>query len=139
MSLDANLPTTRMGLLGACADHFGKGWRMRRQRLGRIEAYSGTGGASFEQGCVSALSSVGDRLWSSPPRRDIVTRLNMTDTDKIVAATFAVARCGGLGHSKPEDYIAEYDSFLRLLNERESDTAERAVKVDPVSPWKFGT
>ena len=39
----------------------------------------------------------------------------MTDTDKIVAATFAVARCGGLGHSKPEDYIAEYDSFLRLL------------------------
>jgi hypothetical protein len=63
----------------------------------------------------------------------------MTDTDKIVAATFAVARCGGLGHSKPEDYIAEYHSFLRLLNERESDTAERAVKVEPVSPWKFGT
>jgi len=123
-----------MGPLRACADHFGKGWRMRCRRLGRIEA-----GALIEQGCVSALSSVGDRLWSSPPRRDIVTRLNMTDTDKIVAATFAVARCGGLGHSKPEDYIAEYDSFLRLLNERESDTAERAVKVDPVSPWKFGT
>ena len=49
----------------------------------------------------------------------------MSDADKIVAATFAVARCGGLGHGKPEDYIAEYDIFLRLLNEREA-TAKRA-------------
>ncbi len=52
-------------------------------------------------------------------------RLKMSDADKIVAATFAVARCGGLGHGKPEDYIAEYDIFLRLLNEREA-TAKRA-------------
>ncbi|HTI79413.1 MAG TPA: hypothetical protein VL614_03060 [Acetobacteraceae bacterium] len=63
----------------------------------------------------------------------------MTDTDKIVAATFAVARCGGLSHSKPEDYIAEYDLFLRLLKEREADSADCSAKVDPVSPWKFGT
>jgi hypothetical protein len=49
----------------------------------------------------------------------------MSDTNKIVAARFAVARCGGLGHSKPEDYIAEYDTFLRLLEQREA-TAERA-------------
>ena len=62
----------------------------------------------------------------------------MTDADKIVAATFAVARCGGLGHSKPEDYIAEYDSFLRLLNERDA-TAERAEKDASLSPWKFGS
>ena len=48
----------------------------------------------------------------------------MSDADKIVAATFAVAR---LGHGKPEDYIAEYDIFLRLLNEREA-TAERVEK-----------
>ena len=48
----------------------------------------------------------------------------MSDANKMVAATFAVARCGGLGHGKPEDYIAEYDVFLRLLNEREA-TAER--------------
>jgi hypothetical protein len=54
-------------------------------------------------------------------------RLKMSDADKIVAATFAVARCGGLGHGKPEDYIAEYDVFLRLLNEREA-TAERAER-----------
>ena len=63
----------------------------------------------------------------------------MTDTDKIVAATFAVARCGGLGHGKPQDYIAEYHCFLRLLKEREADTAECAGKVAPVSPWKAGT
>ena len=62
----------------------------------------------------------------------------MTDTDKSVAATFAVARCGGLGHGKPEDYIAEYDTFLRLLNEREA-TAERAEKDAPLSRRKFGT
>jgi hypothetical protein len=56
----------------------------------------------------------------------------------MVAATFAVARCGGLGHGKPEDYIAEYDVFLRLLNEREA-TAERAEKDAPPSQWKFGS
>ena len=39
-------------------------------------------------------------------RADSELSLKMTDADKIVAATFAVARCGGLGHSKPEDYIA---------------------------------
>ena len=49
---------------------------------------------------------------------------HMTETDKIVAATFAVARCGGLSHSKPEDYITEYDLFLRLLNEREPELAQ---------------
>jgi len=62
----------------------------------------------------------------------------MTEADKIVAATFAVARCGGLGHSKPEDYIAEYDGFLRLLNERDA-AAERAEKDASHSPWKFGS
>ncbi len=60
-------------------------------------------------------------------RADTELRLKMSDADKIVAATFAVARCGGLGHGKPEDYIAEYDIFLRLLNEREA-TAERVEK-----------
>jgi hypothetical protein len=62
----------------------------------------------------------------------------MTDAEKIVAATFAVARCGGLGHSKPEDYIAEYDIFLRLLGERDAIT-ERAEKDTPLSPWKLGS
>lgn len=62
----------------------------------------------------------------------------MTDADKIVAATFAVARCGGLGHGKPEDYIAEYDIFLRLLTEREAN-AERAEKDASLSSWKFGS
>jgi hypothetical protein len=52
----------------------------------------------------------------------------MNDTDKIVAATFAVARCGGLGPSKPEDYIAEYNLFLRLLHEHEAAAALRAEK-----------
>jgi hypothetical protein len=60
----------------------------------------------------------------------------MNDTDKIVAATFAVARCGGLGHSKPEDYIDEYDIFLRLLSEREA-TAGSAEKDASLSPRKF--
>ena len=58
---------------------------------------------------------------------DSELRPKMSDADKIVAATFAVARCGGLGHGKPEDYIAEYDIFLRLLNEREA-TAEHAER-----------
>jgi hypothetical protein len=62
----------------------------------------------------------------------------MSNANKMVAATFAVARCGGLGHGKPEDYIAEYDVFLRLLNEREA-TAERAEKDAPPSQWKFGS
>jgi hypothetical protein len=62
----------------------------------------------------------------------------MTDADKIVAATFAVARCGGLGHSKPDDYIVEYDIFLRLLDERKA-TAERAENDASLSPWKFGS
>jgi hypothetical protein len=62
----------------------------------------------------------------------------ISDADKIVAATFAVARCGGLGHGKPEDYIAEYDIFLRLLTEREA-TAERSAKDTSLSPWKFGS
>jgi len=74
------------------------------------------------------------RLCLPPP--DSKTSSKMTDADKIVAATFAVARCGGLGHSKPEDYIAEYDGFLRLLNEREA-TAELAEKDALPSPWKF--
>lgn len=56
---------------------------------------------------------------------DSEASLEMSDADKIVAATFAVARCGGLGYGKPEDYIAEYDTFLRLLEQREA-TAERA-------------
>ena len=71
-------------------------------------------------------------------RADSELILKMTDADKIVAATFAVARCGGLGHSKPEDYIAEYDIFLRLLDEREA-TAERAENDASLSPWKFGS
>jgi hypothetical protein len=62
----------------------------------------------------------------------------MTDAEKIVAATFAVARCGGLGHSKPEDYIAEYDGFLRLLKEH-GTTAEHAETDASLSPWKFGS
>jgi hypothetical protein len=62
----------------------------------------------------------------------------MGDANKMVAATFAVARCGGLGHGKAEDYIAEYDVFLRLLNEREA-TAERAQKDASPSQWKFGS
>jgi hypothetical protein len=45
----------------------------------------------------------------------ISTSQRHSNEAQLVAATFAVARCGGLGHSKPEDYIAEYDSFLRLL------------------------
>ena len=57
----------------------------------------------------------------------------MTEGDRIVAATFAVARCGGLGHGKPEDYIAEYDGFLRLLNESEA-TADRAAQDVVVAP-----
>jgi hypothetical protein len=36
----------------------------------------------------------------------------MSDADKIVAATFAVARCGGLGHGRPEDYIADMTFFF---------------------------
>jgi hypothetical protein len=71
-------------------------------------------------------------------RADSELSLKMTDADKIVAATFAVARCGGLGHSKPEDYIAEYDIFLRLLDERQA-TAERAKNDASPSPWKFGS
>jgi hypothetical protein len=62
----------------------------------------------------------------------------MNDTDKMVAATFAVARCSALGNSEPEAYIAEYDTFLRLLAEREA-TTEAAEKDAAISPWKFAS
>jgi len=62
----------------------------------------------------------------------------MNDTDKMIAATFAVARCGGLGHGKPEDYIAEYDIFLRLLEEREATTVRAEEGASP-SRGKFGS
>lgn len=64
--------------------------------------------------------------------------LKMNDTDKMVAATFAVARCSGLGNSEPEAYIAEYDTFLRLLAEREA-TTEPAEKDAAIPPWKFAS
>ena len=62
----------------------------------------------------------------------------MTDADKVVAATFAVAGCGGLGHGKPEDYIAEHEVFLQLLSERAA-IAQHAEKDASLSPWKFGS
>jgi hypothetical protein len=36
------------------------------------------------------------------------------------------------------NYIAEYDIFLRLLDERQA-TAERAENDASPSPWKFGS
>ena len=56
----------------------------------------------------------------------------MSDTDKLVAAILAGARCAALNASaEPPAYIAEYERFLRILEQ--SDEASDAGSAP--SPW----
>jgi hypothetical protein len=50
----------------------------------------------------------------------------MDDVNKIVAAIFAAQRCSHAA-KKPEDFLHEYDAFLRLLRERDE---KRAAEPD---------
>ena len=109
MSLDANCPQPEWACLALAPITLVRAGECVARGSVELRPIQGRGARSSSKAAYPlSLQSVTD-YGPSSPRRDIETRLNMTDTDKIVAATFAVARCGGLGHSKPEDYIAEYD------------------------------
>ena len=47
----------------------------------------------------------------------------MDDTDKIVAATLAAARCATAGYKSREEYVAEYEAFFHLVRERTAAAA----------------
>ena len=51
----------------------------------------------------------------------------MNDADKIVAATLAAARCATAGHTPREEYVAEYEAFLQLLEQRAKEIADRGA------------
>ena len=42
----------------------------------------------------------------------------MSDTDKIVAAIFAAAKVSAMGERPADEYVAEYESFLHVLEKR---------------------
>ena len=48
----------------------------------------------------------------------------MDDTDKIVAATLAAARC--TGYKAREEYVTEHEAFLQLLEQRGMETKAKA-------------
>jgi hypothetical protein len=43
----------------------------------------------------------------------------MSDTDKIVAAIFAAAKVSAMGERPADEYVAEYESFLQVLEKHE--------------------
>jgi fructose-1-phosphate kinase PfkB-like protein len=45
------------------------------------------------------------------------------DTDKLVAAIFAAARCSTSGSNAPKDYLDQYEEFIRLMKEAHKKTA----------------
>lgn len=60
----------------------------------------------------------------------------MNDTDKLVAAILAGARCVALGGDhQPEAYIAEYQKFLRFL-EGIDEAANKARQEENIGAWQ---
>jgi len=51
-----------------------------------------------------------------------------TDVNKVVAAIFAAGMCSAK-ENKHEDYLAEYESFLSLLEARDERAREAAKKA----------
>jgi len=51
-----------------------------------------------------------------------------TDVNKVVAAIFAAGMCSAK-ENKHEDYLAEYESFLSLLEARDESAREAAKKA----------
>jgi hypothetical protein len=45
----------------------------------------------------------------------------MSDTDKIVAAIFAAAKISAMGERPAAEYVAEYESFLKVLEKGEME------------------
>jgi len=45
----------------------------------------------------------------------------MSDTDKIVAAIFAAAKVSAMGERPAAEYVAEYESFLKVLEKQERE------------------
>jgi hypothetical protein len=59
----------------------------------------------------------------------------MNEVDKIVAATLASASCAAAGPRPREDYIVEYEAFIKLL-ERRAPGAEVRQPEKTISLWK---
>jgi hypothetical protein len=53
---------------------------------------------------------------------------SMNDTDKIVAAIFAAAKVSAMGERPADEYVAEYESFLHVLEKHEK--AAKAAGAD---------
>jgi hypothetical protein len=51
-----------------------------------------------------------------------------SDANKVVAAIFAAGMCSAK-ESKHEDYVAEYETFLTLLEARDTRAREAAEKT----------
>jgi hypothetical protein len=61
------------------------------------------------------------------------TKKVLDQTDRLVAALFAVGTCAGLNQHKPEDYLAQYDKFItilydRVFDEMDAELAESATE-----------
>jgi hypothetical protein len=42
----------------------------------------------------------------------------LTSTDRLVAAIFSASLCMGSGRHDPDDYLANYDEFLKRMSDR---------------------
>jgi ribosomal protein S10 len=51
----------------------------------------------------------------------------MDETEKLVAAIFAAAKCSVSGSSEPNEYLDQYYTFIRLMEER-----RKAAKKGPM-------
>lgn len=59
----------------------------------------------------------------------------MNEVDKIVAATLAAASCAAAGPRPREDYIVEYDAFIKLLEHRARSAGAQQSEKN-VGLWK---
>lgn len=54
----------------------------------------------------------------------------MSDTDKIVAAIFAAAKISAMGERPAAEYVAEYESFLKVLEKSEIEARAAGSDYD---------
>ena len=55
----------------------------------------------------------------------------MDNTDRLVAAIFAAAKCSASRSLKREDYCKQYDAFIQLMEEREKrkKAAKKSMQI----------
>lgn len=61
----------------------------------------------------------------------------MDNSDKLVAAILAAARCSAAGDRPPTDYLDQYDEFIRLMGERRK-AAKKPMKINPDAMRSLG-